>query len=107
MVRSVLCRGWPSACEATSCGATFHRKCGRIEKLRSTIRMASAVGDHHGDRESVVDLAVHEPRLDAEGVVGKRGPEERADLLVIAGLRVRATEQRLHLVFQAMPGQAW
>jgi hypothetical protein len=63
-----------------SCGATFQRKCGRIEKLRSTTRMGSAVGDHHGDREPVVDLAVHQPRLDAQGVVGQGGPEERADL---------------------------
>src|SRR5215510_5242423 len=97
MVRSVLCRGWPSACEATSCGATFQRKCGRIEKLRSTTRMGSAICHHHGDRESVVDLAVHEPRLDSKGVVGQGGPEERADLVVVTRIRERARDERFHL----------
>src|SRR5262245_66073522 len=66
----------------------------------------SAVGDHHGDREPVVNLAVYEPRLDAEGVVGERGSEDRADLVVVARIREGACDQRLHLALQAIPGQA-
>src|SRR5882672_4427439 len=106
----------PRAVDARCTSSTFHRKCGRMGKLRSTMRIiqrrgerppllpdtphrlpsapmssrVSAVRHEHGHGEAVDDEVALLPRLDVEEVVADRGAEELPDLVVVAGVGERA-----------------
>src|SRR5438105_15907723 len=100
----------PRAVDARCSSATFQRKCGRMGKLRSTIRTSystpgGSVRHEHGHREAVDDEVALLARLDVEKVVLERGAEERADLVVVAGIRERAGEQALQIALQPIPGR--
>src|SRR6266849_1959930 len=98
----------PRAVEARCSSATFQRKCGRMGKLRSTMRIiqrrgerppllpdtphrlpsapmssrVSAFRDEHGHGEAVDDEVALPPGLDVEEVVADGGAEELTDLVI-------------------------
>src|SRR5688572_7093716 len=92
----------PRAVDARCWSSTFQRKCGRTGKLRSTMRMDSALGDEDGHGIAVDDEVAFPPRVDPERVILDGPAEQRADLVGVARVRERAGEQALEIALQAV-----